>query len=44
MNETELECLIECMKYICYNSNAQTAKRLVKLLEKLKQEYENEQK
>lgn len=42
MTETELECLIECMEYICYNSNAQTAKRLVKLLEKLKQEYENE--
>lgn len=42
MSETEKECLLECMKYICYNSNAQVAKRLIELLEKLKQEYENE--
>lgn len=42
MSETERECLLECMEYICYNSNAQVAKKLFKLLDKLKQESTNE--
>ena len=42
MTETERQCLIECMEYICYKLDPQVSERLFQLLNKLKQESKDE--
>lgn len=41
MSEIERKCLIECMKYITYNSSSQEMSRLMDLLKELELDWEN---